>query len=172
MKKWIIIILTICLIITIFYSWDKTRKYNSIGNILSNIDFVDSISISDGKSPEPLLTLKEDDSIFKDLKDVYRSYHDLNWKSRKILENEKVYELDYLINNQHLFTINILSVVDDQIPLIPDDYITEINNTISYKLSPENDNKVYIIAISELNQIISLTEGVKELTNILENRRD
>ena len=157
MKKWFMIILSVCLIGIAFFSWQKNTKLNTMGEILSNVETVNSITIREGKTSEEIVTMTEGDPIFHDLKESYRNYHDLSWKNRKLLNNDPVYEIDYFISNERLFTIDLYAVDDDQDSL-----------SSGYYFSPDNSDRNFIIAITELNQLVRMTEGIKELLNMIE----
>lgn len=128
-----------------------------MGEILSNVETVDSVVIRDPKTSAEIVTLTESDPIIAELKEFYRNYHDLSWKNRKLLHGEPVYEVDYLNNNQRLFTIDLYAIDADQVSSLP-----------GYSFSPDNSDRIFIIAITELNQLVRMTEGTKELISMIE----
>lgn len=136
-----------------------------MGNILDSIPDINYIAAKDGRTNERIEEFYNTDDSFDKIIDIYHFYHDIKWSERKLLKENPIINLEYMYQGNPKFTVNIYEVEDQHISLLPKDFTTEVR-TVNYSYTPESGS-TYIFLIEETNQLIDVTEGLKELINKL-----
>lgn len=132
-------VLTLCLQIIILWGWFDRKQTEFIAEAFNQSFVVNSIVVKNGKTEKEILTLTDSDPDFSQMAHIYDAgYNELDWSERKLLKNDPVYEVEFLLNDDVLFTMGIYKVEKDQISLIPNDNELRI---ISY--SPRWKRHIY-----------------------------
>ncbi|WAA08911.1 hypothetical protein [Fervidibacillus albus] len=115
-------VLTLCLQIIILWGWFDRKQTEFIAEAFNQSFVVNSLVVKDSKTEKKILTLTDSDPDFSQMAHIYDAgYAELNWSERKLLKNDPVYEVEFLLNDDVLFTMGIYKVEKDQISLIPND---------------------------------------------------
>lgn len=166
MKKiqWGIIIILISLIIV--DRWDD-KKTNQMLTILENTSSIDSISIKEGRTKKELFILEPSSPSFKNAVNVYENpYRPLTFFERKVLKQEPIATLDYFSADELIYQLSVYPFDPEHFPNI--DLTTASDSTektYHYIYYPEDEELGYIFALKELNQLIGVNDGLKEIVD-------
>lgn len=165
-KSWVIVGLIILNILggALFSDWINEKKLTKMGTIIESIPEIDAIRVKDGKTSDEVLTLTNSEPFFDEMVDIYGVYTELKWSERKLLKKDPFVQVDYLKNDDVRFTVSIYNVKDDEKSLLPDE---EDGDSFSYSLE---GNDTYIFAFDELNHLVRVNEGLKELLHIIHEK--
>ena len=168
-QRWSILILVIILGIVLFTEYKDQQRMMATVDISDSIPFIESIVIKDGKTKDEILTLTDTESSFSEMVDIYDSpIHYLKWSERKLLKGDPFIEVEYLIGTEVQHSMSVYEVEDENISMLPRDFSTDVS-FYSYSYTPEED-ETYIYAIEEINQLLGINEGMKDLLNIVLSR--
>lgn len=167
MNRWKTIILIGALGVILFLYWQDRRELLLIGKALDYPVYdIDKVIVKDEKTSKEILTLTNSDPIFSELRHIYEgSYYDLNWSERrKLLKNGPAYEVEFFINDEIYYTVNIYKMEEDQISLIPESGFP--TNKDRYRYSPDGKN-TYIFVRKEIPHLLPVKEEFKELLKMI-----
>lgn len=165
-KKLIFVILFV--LVSIFIV-SEVRQYNTLskmGNILSTIASDDKVIVKDVEKEEIIMTLTDEDERFEGARDVYTLYHPLSWREKKLLKNDPIYEVIYLVDDENQFSAYFHQVDEKDIPLVREDFDT-INGPYPFKYSPTESDNTFVLAIDDLDHIVIFTDEIESLLTLL-----
>ncbi|WAA13373.1 hypothetical protein [Fervidibacillus halotolerans] len=164
MKRWEIIILVV-LGVALFLDLRDQRELLLIGKALDYpVNDINTVIVKDGKTSKEILTLTNSDPIF--FRQIYSGIHiKLNWfERRKLLKNDPVYEVEFFINDEIYYSMNIYKAEKDQVSLVLDDKDDDIPKKYIY--SPDGEN-TYIFVRKETPHLLPVKEEFKELLKMI-----
>ncbi|MEK5185337.1 histone acetyltransferase [Solibacillus sp. FSL W7-1324] len=144
----------------IFNLWQEHSRYEVLKRIMSSETHIDTISVTDRKANEELLTFTESDAAFTPMIEMYRyPYVQLERPDHKILKEEPLFDIEYKQENEVKYVVRVHQL--DSIPALE----TQLENRYIY--SPENNNKFYIFGVKENDQLLVVNEGFQSLLDKL-----
>jgi len=168
MRRWIILIIIIALGGAIWWGWVAQKNDSIVAKIMDSAQYIDSITVKDGKTKEEILGFTKLDSVFPDMVEVYKQpYRQLVRSEKNLLQGEPFLEVEYLQNNEIKFIVSIYQLDNEQRSTL-----VNTNDTVPdrHMYSPKGNNTTYIFAIKENNQLLGVNEGFKEVLDLISSR--
>ncbi|WAA11994.1 hypothetical protein [Fervidibacillus halotolerans] len=86
------------------WGWFDRKHSEFIGEAFVQSYDVNSFIVKDSKTEKVILTLTDSDPDFSQIAQIYDiGYANLDWSERKLLKNDPVYEVEFLLNDDVLY---------------------------------------------------------------------
>lgn len=146
-----------------FFATVDEKKSEKVLDVLESIERTDSIVVKENSTGKELVNVTDADDDFDRMVDIYNLVHDLSWKEKSSSIGTSYLTLSFGQKKRPFSKSVIFEVEKEHLSLVPISYTTEVK-TVQFYYSP--DNNTYIFALTDINQLISVDEGLEKFMDL------